>query len=65
MKGVRGIYFPGGLGVSNHTEGSNNSEVGFGGIGSMLGKVWHSEGGGRTKEVAKVEKSEKGVHKGM
>ncbi len=46
-KEVKGSYFPEGFGVSDRAGGSNDSEVGFGGIDGALGKVQHSEGEGR------------------
>ena len=40
--------FQGSFGVSDRAEGSDDGEVGFGGIDSVLGEAWHSKGeGGR------------------
>ena len=40
MKEVRGSYFLGGFGVSDHAGGSDDGEVGFGGVGSALDQAW-------------------------
>ena len=37
MEEVRGSYFPGGFGVSDRAGGSDDGEVGFGGVGGVLG----------------------------
>ncbi len=47
--------FQGSFSVSDCTEGSDDSKVGFGGVDSMLGKAWHGEGEGRAKEMAKAK----------
>jgi len=50
---------------SNCAEGSDDSEVGFGGIDGMLGKARRGEGEGRAKEVVKAKRARIGVHGGM
>ena len=49
---------------SDCAEGSDNGEVGFGGIDSMLGKAWCGEGEGRAKEVAKAKRARIGMRRG-
>ena len=49
MKEVRSDNFQGGFGVSNCAGGSDNGEVGFGGIGSVLDQAQHGNGRGRAK----------------
>ena len=57
-----------GLGVSNCAEGSDNSEVGIGGVGSTLGVAWQwrgqGKGEGRTRQMAKVKGARIGMRKG-
>jgi len=49
---------------SDRAEGSNNGEVGFGGIDGVLGKARHGEGEGRAKEAAKAKRARIGVRGG-
>ena len=44
-------------------EGSDNGEVGFGGVGSMLGKAQHSDSKGRAKVKMKAKNGD-GTTKG-
>ena len=55
MKRVRGRDFQGQLGVSNRAEGSDDGEVGFGGVDGALGEARRSEGEGGAKETAKAK----------
>ena len=50
---------------SNCAEGSDDGEVGFGGVDGMLGKAWRGEGEGRAKEVAKAKRARIGLHGGV
>jgi len=54
-KQVRNNYFPGGFGGSDHAGGSDDGEVGLGGVGSVLGKAWCGEDGGRAKVTVKAK----------
>jgi len=49
---------------SDYAEGSDDGEVGFGGIDGALGKAWCGEGEGGAKEVAKAKRARIGVHGG-
>jgi hypothetical protein len=57
-----------GFGVSDCAEGSNDGEVGIGGIGSALGAAWRrwgqGEGEGRTRQTAKAKGVRIGVREG-
>src|SRR6266851_8246816 len=71
MKEVRGSYFPGGIGVSDRAGGSDDSEVGFGGIDGALDLVRCGDGGGSEGGKAKAgagrkaKDGKKGMHKGV
>ena len=45
MEEVRGSYFPGGFGVSDRAGGSDDGEVGFGGVGGALGQARRGDDG--------------------
>ena len=49
---------------SDRAEGSDDGEVGFGGVDGVLGKAQHGEGEGRVKEVAKAKRARIGVRGG-
>ncbi len=51
--------FQGSFGVSDRAEGSDDGEVGFGGIDSVLGEAWHSKGEGGARETAKVKRQKR------
>ena len=57
-----------GLGVSDCAEGSNDSEVGIGGVGSVLDVAWQwrgqGKGEGRTRQMAKAKGARIGMRKG-
>jgi len=49
VKEVRSDNFQGGFGVSDRAGGSDDSEVGFGGVGSALDQARRGNGGGGAK----------------
>jgi len=60
VKEVRSDNFQGGFGVSDRAGGSNNSKVGFGGVGSTLDLVWCGNGRGRAMDEGKDRVKGKG-----
>ncbi len=57
--------FQGSFGVSDRAEGSDDGEVGFGGVDGALGKARRGEGEGGARETAKAKKAKKGVREGV